>query len=1219
MLQKNITRLVLLLAMFASISLTTGYAQCDAEGGIISFTDGSNVKTIIVDGVPDPLDVVLDGNQVGTNSGWVITDLNLNILGLPAAPPFDLDPAGTGDCLIWYIRFEDGLTGAAVGNNAADLDGCFDLSNPITVERKLPTDVNGGNISFTGGNTSESICVDGNPDPLNVTADPSTVVGDSQAWVITDTQGNILGLPAAPPFDLDGAGPGTCLIWYLSFNGQITGAAVGNNAADLVGDFDLSNPLTVQRNQTDGGAIAFTNGATTTTIIVDGTPDPLMVDRDGTATGSNSAWVITDAQGNILGLPAAPPFDLDGAGVGTCLIWYLRFEDGLTGAAVGNNAADLMGCFDLSNPLTVERKLPTDVNGGNIEFDGGSTLETICVDGTPDPLDVTVDGSTVVGESQAWVITDTQGNILGLPAAPPFDLDGAGPGTCLIWNLSFNGQITGAAVGNNAADLVGDYDLSNPLTVVRNYSNAGSIEFTNGATITTIIVDGTPDPLDVNLDGTAAGTNRAWVITDDLGNILALPPAPPFDLDGAGVGTCLIWYLRYEDGLTGLATGNNAADLMGCFDLSNPLTVEREDPTTVNGGNIEFVGSTTSETICVDGTPDPLDVTVDASTVVGDSQAWVITDTQGNILGLPAAPPFDLDGAGPGTCLIWYLSFNGQITGAAVGNNAADLAGDFDLSNPLTVVRNYSNAGSITFDNGNTSATIIVDGTPDPLGVTLDGTAAGTNRAWVITDDLGNILALPPAPPFDLDGAGVGTCLIWYLRYEDGLTGLATGNNASDLMGCFDLSNPLTVERIPPTNPGSLASGSIQMPSGMTERSTCPGDDIDITVELNYTVTTGEVAYFITDEDFNILGISPSSTVSLTGAPAGTCYIFAVNYTGNILVTPGDDFYNDDLTSGKDEASTNRIEVTREYVEGGTILTQRGESEVYVCTGDDDFIGFRARGEADNAEFTYVITDDNNNILGLNDDGFENFGQVPEGVCRVWGLSYTGNIIAQGGDNAAAVAITDGCWDLSDDFITIIRQGVEGGELTSNGSERATATASNPVVSYMTTSTSTAAYAYFILGRNQRIAAITFDQSYDFSTLPEERYYIYGMSHNGNVLRGIGDSFWGRQITDACFDRSENAIVVTNDAATNPFAFTASPVGQGQLSLKLDSNMDSFNDDRLTLRITDAYGRVVFNEEGVDSANLENRILQLSNVVPGIHFISIQQNDMLVTERVVMP
>lgn len=105
----------------------------------------------------------------------------------------------------------------------------------------------------------------------------------------------------------------------------------------------------------DGGNLTFADGSTALTICAgDGVADPFMVNITDTV-GANFAWVITDDQGNILGLPSGPTFDLDGAGPGICLLWGLSFEDGLTGAAVGNNASDLMGCFDLSNPITVTR------------------------------------------------------------------------------------------------------------------------------------------------------------------------------------------------------------------------------------------------------------------------------------------------------------------------------------------------------------------------------------------------------------------------------------------------------------------------------------------------------------------------------------------------------------------------------------------------------------------------------------------------------------------------------------------------------------------------------------------------------------------------------------------------------------------------------------------------------------------------------------------------
>jgi len=106
------------------------------------------------------------------------------------------------------------------------------------------------------------------------------------------------------------------------------------------------------------------------------------------------------------------------------------------------------------------------------------------------------------------------------------------------------------------------------------------------------------------------------------------------------------------------------------------------------------------------------------------------------------------------------------------------------------------NAGTITGG----PFTFIVDGTSDFVsGIDTDPNAVGTNRTFVVTDDLGNILGLPPTNEalqgVDFDGAGVGTCLIWYLRFEDGLTGAAMGMNASDLDGCFDLSNSITVTR----------------------------------------------------------------------------------------------------------------------------------------------------------------------------------------------------------------------------------------------------------------------------------------------------------------------------------------------------------------------------------------------------------------------------------------
>ena len=435
------------------------------------------------------------------------------------------------------------------------------------------------------------------------------------------------------------------------------------------------------------------------------------------------------------------------------------------------------------------------------EISGGPF--TFCVDGTPDFVSgISLDASDASGSERTWVITDDQGLILGLPPSledvEAVNFDDAGAGICLIWYLRYEDGLTGAEVGMNANNLQGNFDLSNSIEVVRNETNAGDIsggpfEFN---------VDGDPDFVSgISLDSSSSiGSNGSWVITDDQGTILGLPPTldavEGVDFDEAGAGVCLIWYLRYEDGLEGLEAGLNANELEGCFSLSNSIEVVRNmgaNAGEISGGPFE---------ICVDGTPDFVSgINLDSSEAFGSQSSWVITDDQGVILGLPptldAVEGVDFDAAGPGVCLIWYMRYEGSIQGAEVGLNANDIQGNFDLSNPLEVIRNETNAGTIMGG----PFTFTVDGTPDFVsGITLDGSnASGSNSTWVITDDAGNILGLPPTldavEGVDFDAAGAGVCFIWYLRYEDGLQGLEAGMNTSNLDGCFSLSNSIQVTR----------------------------------------------------------------------------------------------------------------------------------------------------------------------------------------------------------------------------------------------------------------------------------------------------------------------------------------------------------------------------------------------------------------------------------------
>ena len=228
------------------------------------------------------------------------------------------------------------------------------MSNPISVYRYTqPTAgvLEGGPFEFCVG--------DGEAD--HIPADAITLSGNSstnEAWVVTDDQGNILALPDSPyDVNFDEAPAGTCLVWHLGYEDNVSFDGV-TNADQLSGCFALSNAITVNRSHTEGGTISGGEDNIFTFTVGDGVADNIPEDSITLSdnVGTNSQWVITDEDGVILALPDSPyEVNFDEAPAGNCLIWHLSYEDGLEGAEVDNNAADLVGCFSLSNSITVVR------------------------------------------------------------------------------------------------------------------------------------------------------------------------------------------------------------------------------------------------------------------------------------------------------------------------------------------------------------------------------------------------------------------------------------------------------------------------------------------------------------------------------------------------------------------------------------------------------------------------------------------------------------------------------------------------------------------------------------------------------------------------------------------------------------------------------------------------------------------------------------------------
>ena len=132
----------------------------------------------------------------------------------------NFDIAGPGTCQVWYLEFEEGLTGLAPGALLQNIEGCFALSNPVTVERRNDSAtcnpctltgalLTGGPFQFCVGDGEADIIADDAIGLFNNTG--------SGRFVVTDINDNILGLPPrVSAVDFDNQGNGVCLIYYIA-------------------------------------------------------------------------------------------------------------------------------------------------------------------------------------------------------------------------------------------------------------------------------------------------------------------------------------------------------------------------------------------------------------------------------------------------------------------------------------------------------------------------------------------------------------------------------------------------------------------------------------------------------------------------------------------------------------------------------------------------------------------------------------------------------------------------------------------------------------------------------------------------------------------------------------------------------------------------------------------------------------------------------------------
>lgn len=1113
------------LTLFAQNPNISDPRRCQEDAIVsVAFSGATSINTCTDDDVMDRIRFQVKPFRQAFAYVVVDADDIIQSIGFSNFINFDLLPPGA---LRVYAFSTYNWPSAVVGDNFTTAT----LATPCAGLTQNFVSVNNGrsgDIQITSAQEEYTVCVgDGETDPITVSS-----AAFNLQYLITDAAGNVLVINDSGELDFEGAGIGVCRVYALAG----LSIEVGENVSILeglgsCGEGLSENFITVNRVSVAGGSIATVDGATEIQTCPDGNADLVEFTASG-GTGANNRLIVTDENNIIIGLPEGNTVDFDGAGVGVCRVWNLSYSGTFTGE-IGDDAAatDLSDfCESLSdNFVTVVREVAV---GGTIATADGTTEVEVCPgDGNADFVSVVSTGTA--GGDLIYIVTDTNNVVLTAFEESSFDFDLGVLGICRIWTLVYQGNLT-ISLGDDTDDgnlSDGCFALSdNFVTVIRSIPAGGTVATAAGETEITICPgDGSPDLIDfVSTD--AEGTNFTFVVTDAENNILAVPEGATVDFDGAGLGVCRLWGLSYAGELLAME-GDNAAEAQlasECFSLSdNFVTVTRELP---SGGTVRLESGATITTVCPgDGIADVIRLVSEGAT--GEEFAFIVTDDNGIILSFPTGSSLDFDNAPPGTCRVYGLAYSGVITASQQDDiNAVQLATSCAAlsDNYVTVIRQTATTGTISTEDGETEI-LVCPGDAIPDAVRFDSTGTSLeNFNYLITDTNNIVIEVAFTDRINFENFGEGVCRVWGLGY-DGIITASLGDIAGqDALAteCAVLSeNFVTVTKELPVG------GTVTTVDGATEVMVCSMDGVPDIVTVETTSASGaRFVYIATTSENIILAIQDSPTFDFEQASFGTCRIWGLSFNGDLLAQPGDDAAAIALSSGCFSLSDNFVTVVREAAMGGTVSLANGETETVTCPGDGvaDVLNFASEGTS-GANYLYVITDTSNVILAVAADDSFDFDGAGEGTCRVWGLAFAGSLIATVGDTASLVDLATGCFDLSENFITVVREIPNAGNVSlEDGTNTIAFCSGDPMMDslvFVNTSTTSSNYAYIIAQDSVALLAVQ-ENSFDFSNAFTGTYTVYGVAYTGALAVVPGLDIFENDLSTGCFDLSATSIEV---------------------------------------------------------------------------------------------
>lgn len=1178
----------------------------EVDGGMVRLTEGGTSRVVcVVEGSSTDIGFANNSTANGSDYRYLITDENNTILAIVTGNNFNFQGLSARNLRVWGVSYS-GTLQVRIGDNVATAplsNECYDLSdNFISIIRQS---VNGASVSLESGAASAVACTgDGRPD-LFAFRNTSTSV-ESFIYIITDNNGVVIGFINGHQFDFNNLTVATARVYGLSYSGELR-VKVGdniNNVSFASNCGDLSNNfVTITRTFVDGGTVSLQNGASSAQVCLGGGSSSLTFRNTSTATES-FAYLVTDANNAIVAVSNTNVINFSTLMGTSFRVWGVSYSGALT-ATLGANAAQAAlstGCYELSSNFVT---ITTDaVDGGMVSLINGATNVVSCLGDTIGSQITVTYNSNAAADTYFYAITNANNVVIRIETGSSFNLQSLPVGAYRVWGVSITGT-SQLAVGDTLTSKqlsTECYDLSNNfISITRSQVDGGTVNFVGGGTTAALCSNSDSTTLRF-ANNSSATENYAYLVTNANNEIIAIVNGNSYNFAGTTDTTFRVWGLSYSGNLTA-SVGNNAATTAlsnGCYELSaNFITVTRSR---VVGGTVSLQDGRTAAVACL-GVAEIGELVFATTSNATASYAYVISDTLGNIRAVSSNSRYNFNNLPIGTYQVRGLSYTGNLR-AAAGGNIGEFLSDacYDLSsNFITITQKDVDGGKVALTNGDTSVFVCgATSTPGTLTFDFDSNANGA-YTFLVTDRNNRIIVVLNGNSISFNGAAIGEYRVWGLSYT-GILQARVGSVIDTLTlsnECYDLSDNFVMVRRDATDGGEVAANG-----GSTSYTFCPlNGKADV---LNFSTTgnsSGSYTYILTDDNNQIINRLNSTSLNFDTLQEGSYRVWGLAFTGSVALRTGDDVTQVSLSNGCFDLSNNFISITNQVPNGGTVLLEDELTEIFTCPADNDpdIVRFFRQG-AVGTGFVFLVTDTSNVVEAIVQQDSFDFERPTEGVNRVWGLAYSGNLTVEVGDNAATVALSDDCYDLSSNFIQVIREIPNGGFVTLENGDSTVFVCANStgpqIIQFDSTGTSRGEYIYVITDTNNIIRNGIAGDRFDFSFLsPPGMYRVWGLAYTGSLIATIGDTVTTVAISDDCYTLSENFVTVTI-SNPNGGAITANGVADplqictvnGASSPILLANNSSAANTNYVYLITDNSNQVLqilngntFNFEGINA------------------------------------